>query len=79
MSGNRGPDPSVEYSDVIEAMQLNEFPAVIASDLEEDLPVGKGRILDLLNEMENEGYVKRKQAGANAVVWAPTDKGLSLL
>lgn len=59
--------------DVIDVMESHKDLFVTAGEIAEEIGVTSTTVNDRLHELEEENKVKRKEVGANAVVWWVSD------
>lgn len=68
--GNGGRfDAKVTDADLIETIARATEPVVTASELAEELPIGRRAVRERLLDLHERGLVDRKDVGARAVVW----------
>ena len=61
--------PTVSDEDILSAIDRAHAPIVTASELAEELPIGRGALRERLLDLEDRTLVDRKTVGARAVVW----------
>lgn len=71
---NTGPERSVTNDRILLEFVLNSGPAFFASEFEEHLSISRQRINEILDELEEDGYVTSKKASGRRLWWL-TDEG----
>jgi predicted transcriptional regulator len=66
---NKGRNRTFMNSDVLSAMDSLEDPFVTTTEIADELDVESQTVLQRMHELHDEGQIKRKDVGANAVVW----------
>ena len=67
----RGKDRSVSDSELVSAIKSHPDPVVKPTELSKQLPLSSTRIGQLLNELEEDGVVTKKQFGSGYGWWIP--------
>jgi len=62
-------EEKVTEQDMLKVFDRADVPVLTASDLADVLPVGRDTVYRRLRDMNDEGLVGKKEAGARAVVW----------
>lgn len=60
--------------DVIEVMEEAEDPFLTVSEISEEIDVTRSAVYKRLSSMEEDGLIKKKEVGAQAVVWWLPDR-----
>lgn len=64
-----GSGREVTYERLLLEFLLTADPALFASELAENLPVGTTRVNQLLDELEDDGFVTSKHASGRRLFW----------
>lgn len=74
-----GRPPSVPVEDVMQAIALHPEPVVTARDINGKIGLQPPGALARLRALEDDGYLKSKDAGSSAVVFWMTERGRAVL
>ena len=69
-----GRPKKVSDAEILRVMREHPDKAVTATEIAEEIGITSTGLLNRLNELAEGGYVHKKRAGANAVVWWPENQ-----
>lgn len=74
MTDDTGPGrkPVVTDDDLLAVFTETDDPVLTASEIAEEVPIGKRAVLDRLNDLDEQDAVESKRVGARARVWWST-------
>lgn len=74
-----GRPPEIADEEILREVALSPGPIATAPDLAESLGIGVSGMNKRLRKLVDNGYLKRQQVGASAVVYWLTDDGKTFL
>lgn len=68
---NDGPGrrPRVSDEEILAVFEHADDPVLLASEVAEELSIGRRAVYDRLRKLESEGTLKSKKTGARSSVW----------
>jgi hypothetical protein len=64
-----GRKPTVEDVEILDVFRTSADPVLTATEVSEQLPLGRRGILKRLRALEDEGTLKSKEVGSGSRVW----------
>jgi predicted transcriptional regulator len=72
---NAGRKPTVSDEEILRAVRVHPEPVITAKDIVEQIELTRQGVHNRLEDLVEEGYLKRKEVGSRAVVYWLSDKG----
>jgi DNA-binding Lrp family transcriptional regulator len=69
MSDGPGRKPTVEDDEILDVFRSAADPILTATEVAEQLPMGRRGALKRLNNLEDRGVLKSKEVGSGSRVW----------
>jgi len=69
MSDGPGRKPTVEDDEILNVFRTSADPVLTATELSEQLPLGRRGVLKRLRALEKEGTLRSKEVGSGSRVW----------
>jgi len=66
--------PSVTDADILGILERASAPVMTASEIADELPIGRSAVRKRLVDLHERGTIERKSVGARSVVWWIVDK-----
>ena len=66
--------PSVTDADILGILERASAPVMTASEVADELPIGRSAVRKRLVDLHERGTIERKSVGARSVVWWIVDK-----
>lgn len=68
---NQGPGrkPQVSNEEILQVFRDAKDPVLIASEVSEQLPIGRRGVYERLKKLEEEGMLRSKKVGGRSTVW----------
>jgi DNA-binding HxlR family transcriptional regulator len=63
----------VEDDEILEVFFDSDDRVLTTAEIADELPISRRGLLDRLNQLEEEGRVKKKRVGGRNIVWWPTE------
>lgn len=64
-----GRPPRVSDDEILEVFQESSDPALIASEVAEELPIGRRGVYKRLEKLAEDGELERKKIGGRGTIW----------
>lgn len=64
-----GRKPQVSDEEILQIFQDSEDPVLIATEVAEQLPIGRRGVYERLKNLESEGTLQSKKVGGRSTVW----------
>lgn len=61
----------VSDKEILTVLNRSEDRILTTSEIAEEVPISRRAVLDRLNNLQDEGRIKKKQVGGRNVVWYP--------
>lgn len=69
MSDGPGRKPTVSDNEILEIFRCSEDPVLTASEVSQDLSIGRRATLKRLQKLSDEGILRNKEIGSGGRVW----------
>lgn len=69
METDPGRPPEVSDKEILQMFKESGDPVLTASEIAEDLDIGRRGLLSRLEQLETQGFLKSKKAGGRSTVW----------
>lgn len=69
MSNGPGRNPDVSDEEILDVFERSDDPILTASEIAEELEIGRRGMLARLESLEEEGVLRSKKVGGRSVVW----------
>ncbi|MDY6776467.1 MAG: winged helix-turn-helix domain-containing protein [Halobacteria archaeon] len=64
-----GRNPSVTDDEILEIFEESDDPVLVASEIAEQLPIGRRAVHKRLKDLEDNGVLESKKVGGRSTVW----------
>jgi len=69
MSDGPGRKPTVEDDEILDVFRASVDPVLTATEVSEELPLGRRGVLKRLRTLEKEGVLRSKEVGSGSRIW----------
>ncbi|MCD2200800.1 winged helix-turn-helix transcriptional regulator [Halobacterium sp. KA-4] len=69
MENGPGRPPDVSDKEILQVFEQSGDPVLTASEVADQLDIGRRGLLSRLDQLESEGFLKSKKVGSRSTVW----------